>query len=222
MGDLKGHAIPGTFFIIYGTWWAIGCLWRYVSGRRSRETYVSTATYRMTCFSGAVSRLPLEPFIKVLLSASGILYELLTELPVPPPAIVQHATMYFFFLLSGIVDIIIHYGVHLPHGVDYVSMVLALTVEGLLFMSHVHGRTHLDVHVHTLLVYVIGITAVVIILEIKYRSSLMLTLARSFLMMLQGSWFWAIGIKLYGHGSPNNVWDENSPESVIWSSIYFR
>ncbi|KAH9512179.1 hypothetical protein Btru_040985 [Bulinus truncatus] len=163
----------------------------------------------------------MEPFIKVLLSASGLLYELLNELPVPPPAIVQHASMYFFFLLSGIVDIVIHYGVHLPHGVDYVSMVLALTVEGLLFMSHVHGRSHLNVQFHTLLVYVIGITVVVIILEIKYRNSLMLALARSFLMMLQGSWFWAIGIILYGRGSPNNVWDENSPESVIWSSIYF-
>ncbi|CAG5134138.1 unnamed protein product, partial [Candidula unifasciata] len=69
------------------------------------------------------------------------------------------------FLISGVVDIAVHYGVPLPPKTDYMSMVIALVVEGLLFNSHVHGRSELDIHIHMLLVYVIFSTAVVMALE---------------------------------------------------------
>lgn len=80
---------------------------------------------------------------------------------------VQHATMYFFFLLSGVVDIAMHYGTAIPPGTDYISIVIALVVEGLLFVSHIHGREALDIQVHMLLVYVIFVTAFVVALESK-------------------------------------------------------
>ncbi|BFZ10164.1 hypothetical protein BsWGS_13203 [Bradybaena similaris] len=220
MGDLKGHAIPGSFFLLYGLWWAVSCLRRHLSCKKNGGKYTSTSTYPLDCFQGAVSRLPMEGFLKVVLSAGGMLGELLAHLPVPPVGIVQHATMYFLFLISGIVDIGVHYGMALPPKTDFASMMIALLVEALLFLSHVHGRSQLDTHIHMLLVYVILATVVVMALEARFSHSAILGMARAYLLMLQGSWFWAVGIILYGHGK-NDGWDGDSADSVMHSSIYF-
>ncbi|XP_059166325.1 transmembrane protein 45B-like [Physella acuta] len=221
MGDLKGHAIPGSFFLLYGLWCAVGCLRKYFISRRQGQAYVTTATHKLSCCPGKVSRLPVEPTVKVLLSAGGLMGELLAHLPVPPMGIVQHATMYLFFLLSGVTDLGVHFGLPLPHGTDFISLVLALLIEGLLFASHVHGRPELDVQLHMLLVYVIFTTAVVIALEIKFSNSALLSMARAYLMMLQGSWFWAVGVILYAHGEPNTAWALDNPESSMQAAIYF-
>lgn len=221
MGDLKGHAIPGSFFIFLGIWWAVGCLRNFLWARKNGQNFKSSSTYGLTCFQGRISRLPIEGFVKIVVSAGGMLGELLAHLPVPPMGIVQHATMYLFFLLSGVVDVSLHYGLPLPHGSDYISLVVALVVEGLLFLSHVHGRTLLDIHVHMLLVYVIFATAIVIALEIRFSHSSILGMARAYLTMLQGSWFWAVGVILYGHGEPNTAWEQDGHEVQMQATIYF-
>lgn len=84
MGDLKGHAIPGSFFLVYGLWLAVNCLRRHLKCRRTGMQYVSTAVYAVDCCQGRVSRLPMEGLVKVVLSTAGMLGELLAHLPVPP------------------------------------------------------------------------------------------------------------------------------------------
>ena len=80
---------------------------------------------------------------------------------------VQHTTMYGFFFVSGLVDMMVYLDAPLPDGAQYGSMALALTAEGLLFASHVHGREILDIHIHMLLVKVIGSSVVVLLLEAR-------------------------------------------------------
>lgn len=87
MGDLKGHAIPGSFFLVYGLWLAVNCLRRHLKCRRTGMQYVSTAVYAVDCCQGRVSRLPMEGLVKVVLSTAGMLGELLAHLPVPPMGI---------------------------------------------------------------------------------------------------------------------------------------
>ncbi|CAL1543056.1 unnamed protein product [Lymnaea stagnalis] len=221
MGDLKGHAIPGSFFVLLGLWWAIGCLRTFLGARKNGDVFKASSTYGFTCFQGRISRLPIEGIVKIIVCTGGMLGELLAHLPVPPMGIVQHATMYLFFLLSGIVDVSLHYGLPLPHGADYISVALALVIEGLLFNSHVHGRPVLDIHVHMLLVYVVFATAIVVALEIRFTKSPILGMARAYLTMLQGTWFWGVGVILYGHGKPNTTWDLDSHDGPMQATIYF-
>ena len=81
----------------------------------------------------------------------------------------QHITMYFFFALSGVLDLLTMRGLA-PEGTDYMGMVIALLVEGALFKFHLFGRDELDVLIHVLLLYVIGFSALVITLEAAFRS----------------------------------------------------
>ncbi|GFO06259.1 transmembrane protein 45b [Plakobranchus ocellatus] len=168
-------------------------------------------------------QLPMEAMVKILFSLMGVGIEIGHHWPPPLPSrIVQHCTMYAFFLLAGVIDAASHLGAPLPDGLQYVSMALALSVEGLLFASHVHGREALDIHIHMLLVKVIAVTVIMLLLEARFRKSPIVPLTRAFLLMLQGTWFWAIAVILYKHGEghPTN-WDLGSPRSLMLATIYF-
>ncbi|GFN85724.1 transmembrane protein 45b [Plakobranchus ocellatus] len=221
MGDFKGHAMPGSCLLLYGMWWTFWALRRYFMCRRSGTKFVSTATYNCGCSCGRMGVVPLEGLMKIGLSGFGMLAEITLNLPNLGMGIVQHATMYFFFLTSGCVDLCMHYGLPLPPGTDYAALALALTVEGLLFVNHLHGRSELDIQLHTLLAYVVFLTVLILLLEVKFHRSALLSLSRAYLTMLQGTWFWAVGIILYGHGKPNSAWDGDKPMEVMQATIYF-
>ncbi|RUS81619.1 hypothetical protein EGW08_010632 [Elysia chlorotica] len=221
MGDFKGHAMPGSCLVAMGMWWAFWAMRRYFICRRSGTRFVSTASYNMGWSCGRMGAIPVESFMKIALSAFGMFAEITLNLPHLAMGIVQHATMYFFFMTSGVVDLCIHYGVPLPHGTDYAALALALTVEGLLFVNHLHGRSELDVQLHMLLAYVVFSTVLVLLLEIKFQRSALLSLGRAYLTILQGTWFWAVGVILYMHGKPNTVWTGDKPMEVMQATIYF-
>lgn len=57
----------------------------------------------------------------------------------------QHITMFAFFGLNGVVDLLLHKGWLLPPKLDYVTAALAYAVEGFLFYNHLHGmHAHLS------------------------------------------------------------------------------
>jgi len=87
--------------------------------------------------------------------------------------------------LSGLVDILVHHGAPLPPDCQYFAGCLAFIVEAVLFTFHLHGRTQLDVITHTLLVYVIYACAVVTILEMRHRRSVIVAIARAYTVLLQ-------------------------------------
>ncbi|KAG7159644.1 Transmembrane protein 45B-like [Homarus americanus] len=83
----------------------------------------------------------------------------------------QHMTMFFFFGLNGAVDMITHYRVPLPPDMDFVSSILALGMEALIFFYHLHGRNPMDIQVHMLLVYVVVASAVSVTMEMCYKTN---------------------------------------------------
>jgi hypothetical protein len=105
----------------------------------------------------------------------------------------QHATMFFFFGLSGLADVLVKLrSPLLPSGSEYLFGILAFAVEALLFMFHLHGRSTMDVLVHTLLIYVLYATIVVCMFEAKFRRKPLLVFIRAFLLIVQGTWFWQV------------------------------
>ncbi|KAB7497900.1 Transmembrane protein 45B [Armadillidium nasatum] len=54
-------------------------------------------------------------------------------------------TMFFFFGLNGVMDILHHYRIPLPPDLEYASGILALGMEALLFFYHLHGRPPMDI-----------------------------------------------------------------------------
>lgn len=224
MGTFQGHALPGAFFAMFSLWWLSQIPRRYVMCRRLNLPFFNTATYpppkccsKHTC--------PAEGIIKVAVTSIGIAAELFAATDygkahkIISMGDLQHVTMYLFFLLSGIVDLLTHYKVKvaLP-GLDYMMATLAFAIEWLLFSLHLYGRGDLDVHLHTLLLHVIAATVGVILLEYKYPHSLMLGLTRCILTLIQGTWFFQVGLILYPL-YPSN-W-KNEHKDIMFSTMLF-
>jgi hypothetical protein len=55
--------------------------------------------------------------------------------------------MYAFFFLAGLFDLFVYFGFAVPANFDYITMALAFSVEGVLFTSHTHGRSSMEIQV---------------------------------------------------------------------------
>ncbi|XP_066277218.1 transmembrane protein 45B-like [Branchiostoma lanceolatum] len=228
MGNLTGHAIPGSLFLFFGLWWTI----RYSVMWASRLGGRNTSSAATVCCNNAPSRflkrVPVEGLCKTMFGITGIVEEQLVAhwILIDPVThqfhqlvIWQHITMYSFFALNGICDILIALRAPVPTGIDYVSLSMAYAVEGLLFFYHLHGRNDLDVRLHKLLVLAAGLCAAVSGLEAWKPDTIVLPMLRAALT-LQGTWFWQVGLILYPI-VPGHEWDQESKENVMFVSMAF-
>lgn len=108
----------------------------------------------------------------------------------------QHVTMYMAFAISGFVDIL-SIGSKLPPNTDYIGLILAFTIECIVFKFHLHAREPLDVFVHTCLIYVLMALIITLLFEIQFTESLNIYLARCFFVILQGTWFIQVAFILH-------------------------
>ncbi|TEA38409.1 hypothetical protein DBR06_SOUSAS110290 [Sousa chinensis] len=190
MANFKGHALPGSFFLIVGLWWSVKYPLKYFhqKGKSSRLTH-------------HYQRLEVtEAAIRTLFSVIGMLAE--QFVPDGPHLHLshedhwvklmnwQHSTMYLFFGVSGLVDMLTYLITHIPLGLDRLVMAVAVSNEGFLLYHHVHHRPPLDQHIHSLLLCAVFAGAVSLTLEVILRDNIVLELFRTSLVILQGTWFW--------------------------------
>ncbi|NXT40318.1 TM45B protein, partial [Pelecanoides urinatrix] len=225
MGNFKGHALPGSFFLLFGLWWSVKYPLKYACRKNKNACYLgSRAGFQRLEF--------VEGIIKVVFALIGMVAE--QFVPDGPHLKLynyeekhwdhlmnwQHATMYLFYGISGLVDIVAHGTNALPVAMDRMMLSLAVFIEGFLFCYHLHGRAMLDVHVHQLLLFAIFGAAVCIFLEVFFRGSIVLEMLRTSLCILQGSWFWQIGFVLYPpNGSPE--WNQTDHTNMMFLTMCY-
>lgn len=213
-------------FFLFGAWWTVQVLCRYFQCRQAGKRFRTTATYPcFFCPGQRMRELPMEAIVKISLSGVGIIVEFIGGINSQTHRFdsvgnAQHITMYSFFLISGVLDILTLRGLA-PPGADYFGVVIALLVEGALFKFHLFERTELDILLHTLLLYVIAFSVIVVILEHFNRSMAILPLLRALLTMVQGTWFWAVGIILYNPTNGAQPWDPNDHQSHMLAVVCF-
>ncbi|XP_029823745.2 transmembrane protein 45B [Ixodes scapularis] len=220
MGTFAGHALPGTFLFLLGTWWTFGA-WRvYILRRRGHRNYSCTAAFT---FPKLPERLCIEGLAKVVSACVGVAAEVATGFKhgrFTEIGNAQHTSMYIFYGLSGLADILTVHRAPIPRGTDYGILLMTVCVEGLLFYFHLHGRTQLDVLVHTLLVYTIVAEAACIAVEMVQRRSTLAALGRSFFGVMQGTWFFQIGFILHNPLPNSRPWDENH-QNMMWAAVFY-
>jgi len=128
----------------------------------------------------------------------------------------QHSTMYLAFILAGIVEILMHAKFELPKRIEYVFNIFALFVEFMLFKFHLHGRSDIEILVHTLLLYAIGGCIISGVLECWKPNNVIFTYGRILFTMLQGTWFFEAGFVLFPPWDfITGIWDPNSHEHLM-------
>ncbi|XP_062817341.1 transmembrane protein 45B [Anolis carolinensis] len=223
MANFQGHALPGSFFLLFGFWWAVKCVLKHYSRKLNKKNNLHRSFDKLEVIEGAV---------KVTFATIGILAEqfvpdgphlyLYTREPWSWVKMMnwQHSTMYLFFGLSGVMDVLTYSPARLPLGLDRLMLAIAVFIEGFLFYFHVHNRPMLDQHIHTLLLTAIFGGSISILLEVFLRDNVILELFRSSLTILQGSWFWQIGFVLFPpFGGP--AWDQEDHETMMFVTMCF-
>lgn len=198
---------------------------RYYAAKKRNARFTSTAIFKFSFLCGKLKDLPIEAYLKLLFVSIGFGLEIYTGFSKDWRFVNlgngQHATMFFFFGFTGVVDILLYYKCPLPPGMDYISMAAAVTCEFVLFKFHLHGRTDLDVLLHTLLLYAVGASVISVILEMNYRNSIVCALFRAYCTLLQGTWFWQVGWILYPPFESSFHWDEEDHEQMMIATMIF-
>ncbi|XP_026160905.1 transmembrane protein 45A [Mastacembelus armatus] len=226
MGSFKGHALPGSFFLIVGIWWT-GKYSLWHATRRNKNIGSTRLASR-----ASQRRLEIiESSVILFFSFVGMLAE---QFVADGPRLHlydfaekhweqlmnwQHTTMYLFFGLAGTVSLILHTTEAAPLALDRLMLAIAFFNEGFLFLYHLHGRSMLDVHIHQLLLYAVFGEAVVAFLEVFHRGNIILELLRCTLTVLQGSWFWQIGFVLYPPRGPE--WDLTDHNNMTFVTMCY-
>ncbi|KFO26531.1 transmembrane protein 45B [Fukomys damarensis] len=220
MANFKGHALPGSFFLIIGLWWSVKYPLKYFH-QRGKKNKLNHLQQRIEL---------IEATVRTLFSFIGILAE--QFVPDGPHLHLyrenhwvklmnwQHSTMYLFFGVSGIVDMLTLLVTHIPLGVDRLVMAVAIFIEGFLFYFHVHDRPLLDQHIHSLLLFCLFGGSISVALEVIFRDNIVLELFRTSLIIFQGTWFWQIGFVLFPpFGTPE--WDQNDKANIMFITMCY-
>ncbi|XP_051960538.1 transmembrane protein 45B [Xyrauchen texanus] len=225
MANFKGHALPGTFFLLFGLWWSLKCPLKQIWKRRERQ-HGDRQNQKLTLHLNRINLI--EGALKIFFAFVGIMAE--QFVPDGPHAHLykdgwvklmnwQHSTMYLFFGISGIVDVLTMSSLPVPVGLDRLSLSLALFVEGFLFYFHVHNRPPLDQHIHTLLLVAVFGGSASTMIEVFMRDNTALEFFRCSLAILQGTWFYQIGFVLYPLSGPE--WNLEEHGNIMFVTMCF-
>lgn len=133
----------------------------------------------------------------------------------------QHMTMYSFFLLYGLSQFLTATSFPLPANVDYFCMGMAYGVQLLLLFFHLHGKTHLNVHLHILLIVICFLALVGVFCEWHWKSAPLAALVRPFFTLVMGAWFWQIGFILWSPLPFAQPWkDHDHNETMLITALF--
>ncbi|NXK90539.1 TM45B protein, partial [Formicarius rufipectus] len=223
MANFKGHALPGSFFLLFGLWWSVKYPLQHLSQRASKKPPRIWWVQHVDALEGGVKVVfavigmlaeqfvPDGPHLK-LYSGDGRAWVKLMNW--------QHTTMYLFYGLSGVLDVLTFVSQAVPRGLDRLMLSMAVFVEGCLFYYHVLHRPMLDQHIHSLLLIAIFAGAGSVLLEVFLRDNIVLELFRAGITIVQGTWFWQIGVVLFQPwGGP--MWDEDDHDNIMFLTMCF-
>ncbi|KAJ8255520.1 hypothetical protein COCON_G00193840 [Conger conger] len=225
MGNFKGHALPGSMFLVVGLWWAGKSSFWYATRSKLSAAHLSSRAVqrRLEVIEGAtILSFSVIGMLAEQFSAHGPRLHLYDYAERQWHCLMnwQHATMYLFFGLAGAVSLTVHATGSAPLALDRMLLGVAFFTEGFLFLHHLHGRAVLDAHIHQLLLYAVFGGAATACLEVFHRGNVLLELLRASLCLLQGSWLWEIAFVLY---PPSGVaeWDLKDHSNLMFVTMCY-
>ncbi|XP_069569381.1 transmembrane protein 45B isoform X1 [Brachyistius frenatus] len=224
MANFGGHAIPGSFFLLYGFWLTVKHILQHYfrtshpKGRPIRPPYLKKMHYSeggVQIFASFVGMM-VEQF--VVDGPHAHLYDKENNFWVKLMNW-QHSTMYLFFGISGMALVASTRFKLVPAGAERLALSVALFVEGFLFYYHVHSRPPLDAHIHSLLLVAVFGGSASTMLQVFMTDNIILELLGACLFILQGTWFYQIGFVLYPLSGPE--WDLTLHDNIMFVTMCF-
>eukprot|EP00095_Tigriopus_kingsejongensis_P003260 maker-scaffold69_size418775-snap-gene-3.22 protein:Tk03260 transcript:maker-scaffold69_size418775-snap-gene-3.22-mRNA-1 annotation:"hypothetical protein HELRODRAFT_95099" len=229
MHHFVGYILPGVIFAILGLKWAIQLAWEWTQQVLANEFQImglpvppQSRRKSGSCCLVAFS-LPWEGIVKLILTGLGIMVSVIAAAPQQQDSEyvtnIRYATIYLFFALSGLVDILVYYCGYsiLPEGIQSMILSLSFIIEGLLYTMRLRFEGYLEQQIHCLLIVAIFACSLTCILEVLYDNRLV-KFSRAYLCILQGTWLIHGGCIMQGSGSSPA---QTYPDSLEWVSILY-
>lgn len=218
--EFIGHTMLGSLFFVIGIYWTIQIFRRYIQAfMKNGPPFRGSPSYSPQ--TGCLQHFDITGIAFVMVGAIGMFIEIVITVTLPQPVPVKHLqyiTIYFFFVLFGILSLLnLVFRKKLPEieTMCYLTIAMAFFVECIVFKFDLFGKNELDVILHTLLYNVIFLSTLITLLEIKYKNSVIVTLSRAYLSLLQGTWFCQIGFILYNPIQGSTPWDRENRKNLM-------
>lgn len=181
-----GYVLSGCVFYIFGLKWCHEYAKYWLQHREPDHDNQPTKLLRVfrSCQS-LLRRHPLEGTLKLLATALGLAGTLTGDLPnketVSPKVV--HATIYLFFALSGLVDVLTFYFPNVVgDGLAKMALAQSFFIEGFLFLW---GTASNGAVIYVVLASIVWTTSFAVILELVWPETKLLRAAST---LLHASW----------------------------------
>ncbi|KAL1787442.1 transmembrane epididymal protein 1A-like [Sigmodon hispidus] len=232
MGTLAGHLLPAIGFLVFAVYYSVLTSLALLQEQRVLKHPVLPGKLQGHRLFRQVSY---EALTKVVIPILGIFGEYFLPLGVNRLQMIdwkdprrpfifkdnwQHVTMFGFFILSGVVDIVsqshlARWGVKLERAAEALSFYVLV----LLMLTHIENKSSLEIRVHLLLLIPSFLLALVLTVEVWDPNSPPFWLLKSWLALVLSSWMFQI-CEMYVPftGQP---WRAEDPMDHAFLTIFF-
>ncbi len=201
MHHFAGYTLPGVIFTVIGLRWSLQLIveWTRKLNKDKSPAEISKSSSTLTnCLLGGSSSLPWEGIVKLVLTGLGIIFSVIASSSASNSQLghdteyvssLRYATIYLFFALSGLTDILVYYCGYaiLPEGVQSFILSMAFGAEALLFALRLRFEGYLEQQIHAVLVAAVVACAIATTLEVLYDNRLV-KFCRAYFCTVQGTW----------------------------------
>ncbi|EPY82382.1 Transmembrane epididymal protein 1A [Camelus dromedarius] len=233
MGTLEGHLLPGSFFLFYSLYYSVLTSLALLRGQRFLRPPLPPREKRGHRWW---QLFPVEGVVKIVISLIGIFPEFFYPLGVSRLRMVdwedprrpfmfkdnwQHVTMYGFFLLSGVVDIVSQAcQARQNMKLERAAEALAFFVLVLMMGSHIENKGTLEIRVHVLFMVPTFLVSLVLTIEVWVPDQPQLWVLKTWMGLVLSNWMLHFSVLLYVPPS-GQPWRAENPVDLAFLTIFF-
>ncbi|XP_036302795.1 transmembrane epididymal protein 1A-like [Pipistrellus kuhlii] len=232
MGTLEGHLLAGVCLLFFSFYYSVLVSLALLRGQRFLKLPLPPKEKR----DHSWKPVPVEGVVKVVVSLTGILSEFFFPPGVNRMKLVNwedprrpflfsenwhHSTMYGFFMLSGVVDIVSQSCLaRQSMKLERAAEALAFCIMALLLMAHLENKSALEIRVHILFMVPIFLVSLVLAMEVWVPDQPQLWVLKTWLVLVSSTWMLQLCLVMYVPPSGQS-WRSENHEDLTFLAIFF-